>query len=281
MRNNFRSSGRSIAALTATVMIAVSVAALHVFSPSPVTAAGGRVPKRAAPEPVLRVPVYGARQERRAASRYVKQEEVVNFPRLGAVRVRAVEVPGRLPRLEFASAKTGRRLLSVAVGTSDPKAFVREPGDSLINPLVRFRVLRGTGLTDPLIFAVAVRPGGSDHGFETTLVAEAGGRLKPLALRPQPINNLQGGVFVGDLGGGRGHGLAVWSFIWEDGPHYGRHRYGVSLYPFDARRATFGSRRRLESKGAHDSGEGALEELGLPRYRNLLDDFPAIADYRN
>jgi hypothetical protein len=226
----------------------------------------------------------GAGQRRRAAgvaARYVKQEEVLTFQSLGRVRVRAVEVPHQLPRLEFSAASDNRRLLTVPVGTSDRKAFVREPGDSLINPLVRFRVLKVEALPDPLVLAVAVRPGGSDHGFEATLIGEVNGRLRVLTPQPAPLVNLQGGFFVGDLGGGRGPGFAAWTFIWEDGAHYDEHRYLVRLYSFEPGRASFRGAITLRSQGKHLRGEDALAELGLPRYENLLDSFPAISDYRN
>jgi len=197
------------------------------------------------------------------------------------VRVRAVDVTRGRPRLEFSSVQTGRRLLDVTAGASDPEAFIREPGGSLMNPFVSFRVLRVRGLPDPLVLAVAVRPGGSDHGFEATVVGEAGGGLKVLTPADPPYVNIQGGFFVGDLGRGRGPGLVAWNFIWEDSAHYGDHRYEVRLYPFDPARAAFGLPVTLQSKRKHASGAAALAELGLPRYKNLLDDFPAIADYRN
>lgn len=177
---------------------------------------------------------------------------------------------------------TGRRLLVAQVGTSDPESFIREPGPTLINPLVRFMLIRGeAALPDPLILAVAVRPGGSDHGFELTLIGEMGGALRVLTPRPASHVSIQGGYFVGDLGRGRGYGYASWSFIWEDGAHYDRHRYEVRLYPFDERRGGFRRTVTMQSKGKYKTGEDALEELGLPRYLNLLDRFPAIADYRN
>jgi hypothetical protein len=248
-------------------------AALLLACPAQVFAAGGRG--------------GGARAQQRraraagAASRYVKQEEVLTFNALGRVRVRAVEVPHQLPRLEFAAASGGRRLLAVTVGTSDREAFIREPGDSLINSLVRFRALHVEGFPAPLVLAVAVRPGGSDHGFEATLVGEVNGRLKVLTPRPPPLVSLQGGVFVGDLGGGRGPGFAAWTFIWEDGAHYDEHRYLVKLYPLGPGRAGLRGATTMRSKGKHRRGADALAELGLPRYENLLDSFPAISDYRN
>ena len=90
------------------------------------------------------------------------------------------------------------------------------------------------------------------------------------------------GVFVGDLGAGRGHGAAVWTFVWGDGEaHYAGHQYDVRLYRYDRRRGVLRHAASLRSRRKHKSGGDALEELGLPRYRNLLDDFPAIKDYRS
>jgi hypothetical protein len=227
------------------------------------------------------------RQTRRRAARpskdKVTQEETVEFPRAGRVRVRAVEARGRLPRLEFLSGATGRTLGSITLGTSAPETYrpLDEPGVSLIDPFVRFRPLRVEGLPAPLVLAVAVRPGGSDHGFETTLVGERGAAFRVLTAEPL-LTSIQGGVFVGDLGGARGPGAAVWGFIWEDGEvHHARHRYEVKLYPFDARRGVFRRGAVLRSKQKHARGEDALEELGLPRFANLLDNFPAIEEYRN
>lgn len=212
----------------------------------------------------------------------VIQEETLRFPSAGEVRVRAVKQTRRVPRLEFASARTGRALRTFHLGTSDPEAFKPDAGwgDSPIDPFVRFRALDVEGLPRPLVFAVAVRPGGSDHTFETTLLGEAGRRLK--VLTPEPLlTSIQGGVFVGDLGGARGRGVAVWVFLWEDEAHYAAHRYEVRLYTYDARRTSFRRAAVLRSKGKHRQGADALEELGLPRYANLLDDFPALKDYRN
>jgi hypothetical protein len=55
----------------------------------------------------------------------------------------------------------------------------------------------------------------------------------------------------------------------------------VKLYPFDARRGVFRRAASLRSVRKHARAEDALEELGLPRYPNLLDNFPAIKEYRN
>jgi hypothetical protein len=213
----------------------------------------------------------------------VTQEETIVFPRAGRVRVRAVEARGRQPRLEFVKEATGRTLQVVTLGTSDAESYkpLDEPGVSLIDPFVRFMPLNVEGLPAPLVLAVAVRPGGSDHGFETTIVGARGAGFS--VLTPEPLQtSIQGGVFVGDLGGRRGPGVAVWGFIWDDGEaHYAAHRYQVKLYPFDARRGVFRRAASLRSRQKHARAEDALEELGLPRYPNLLDNFPAIKEYRN
>lgn len=225
----------------------------------------------------------GGRARARQYPSKVIQEETLRFPSAGEVRVRAVKQTRRVPRLEFASARTGRALKTFHLGTSDPESFKPDAGwgDSPIDPFVRFRALDAEGLPRPLVFAVAVRPGGSDHTFETTLIGEAGGR--PKVLTPEPLlTSIQGGVFVGDLGGSYGRGVAVWVFLWDDDEaHYAAHRYEVRLYTYDARRASFRRAAVLRSKGKHRQGVDALAELGLPRYANLLDDFPALKDYRN
>lgn len=216
-----------------------------------------------------------------AASRFVKQEESVTFARLGRVRVRAVEMPRARPRLEFASEATGRRLLTLPVGTTDPRAYRIEPYETPMNPFVRFAVVNTEGMTGPVVVAVAVKPGGTDHGFETSVIGEVGGRLKLLTTAPL-TNSIQGGVFVGDLGAGRGPGLAAWNYVWgDDEAHYAAHRYDVTLLRFDARRGVFRRVSRQRTKSKHEDGREALAELGLPRYENLLDAMPSIKEYRS
>ena len=219
----------------------------------------------------------------RARPRQTTQAEVLSFPRAGRVNVRVTEAPFVLPRVEFVSEATKRPVRIVNLGTSDPESYrpTAEWGKSAIEPLARFMPLRVEGFPSPLVLAVAVRPGGSDHGFESTLIGETNGALRVLTPRPL-ATYIQGGVFVGDLGGGRGPGAAVWTFVWGDGEaHYGAHQYDVRLYRYDRRRGVLRQASSLRSRRKHKSAEGALEELGLPRYKNLLDDFPAIKDYRS
>jgi hypothetical protein len=140
--------------------------------------------------------------------------------------------------------------------------------------------LRPHGLPLPLILVVAVTPGVSGHGFTATLIGEVGGRLKVLTEGPLGAGN-QSGIYVGDLGAGRGVGLALWSPIWDTGceGHYSAHRIEVELYPFDSRRGRFRKGRVLTSKGKYGGhGEGALEELRLS-YTDLFQDMPDVSEY--
>lgn len=90
-------------------------------------------------------------------------------------------------------------------------------------------VLTMKGLPGPLVLAVAVSPGGSDTMFETSVIGAINRQIK--VLTPEPLtNNIRGGVYVGDLGEGRGFGATVWNFLWEgDEVHYDPHRYQIKL----------------------------------------------------
>ena len=205
----------------------------------------------------------------------VTQKLVTSFPGLGMVWVRAVENYGERMRIEVLSVETDALLYSFEDPTDE-----RPGAGSISNPFLRFRILRIEGLPQPLIFAVTVTPGGSGHGFYAMLIGEVGGRLKVLTEEPLGTSN-QGGIYVGDLGAGRGFGAAVWETTWDYDSecHYCPHRYEVALYPFDSRRKRFVKGRVLKSQrqyGGH--GDGALGELRL-RYTDLLQDMPDVSDY--
>jgi hypothetical protein len=206
------------------------------------------------------------------------QSRRVNFNVVGEVEVRAVEQFGEPLRLEFVRPDTGELVASVPFGTDGSAlAYCPREGDEGINPLLRFEVvwIEGAG---PLVFAVAVTPGGSDDGFEGLIVGEREGRIE--ALHDESLfTNIQGGMYVGDLGRGRGAGAAVWCFLWEDGCHYAPHRYEVRMLTFDPKTRRFEDGPVFRSKGKYDDqGEGALAELGL-RYRDMLKGMPDVAEW--
>lgn len=206
----------------------------------------------------------------------VTQQLWVEFPKAGLLHLRAVENYGEPMRIEVLDDETEALRYSFPAPTEDQPDADAKYG----NPFLRFRVLRVEGLPQPLIFVVAVTPGVSGHGFEASLIGEVGGRLKVLTTAQLATSN-QGGIHVGDLGGGRGKGVAVWTYIWDTGceGHYSAHRFEVEHYPFDTRRGRFIKGRTVRSKWKYGShGEGALRELGLD-YTDLLQDIPDVSEY--
>jgi hypothetical protein len=214
-----------------------------------------------------------------AADSKIVQQVIIRFPDIGLVRVNALEPLNALPQLVFTGVKNHKAISTIHLGTSDPDFFKPHPEDKYTKPFLRFKVLSAKGLPTPLILAVAVAPGGSDTLFESSLIGSVNGELR--VLTPEPLtNNVQGGIYVGNLGRGRGTGAAVWNFLWEDGAHYAPHRYEVKLYPFDVKAMSFRKGKVLRSARKHaDRGERALSELRLP-YRDLLRSIPITEKYR-
>jgi hypothetical protein len=226
----------------------------------------------ARPAPAVVPPADTAKEE----GPRVTQELWITFPKAGQVHVRAVENYGEQMRLEFLDIEKDTVLHSFPAPTDEQPDATATYG----NPFLRFRVLRVEGLPQPLVLAVAVTPGVSGHGFSASLIGEVGGRLKVLNKKPLETDN-QSGIHVGDLGGGRGMGVAVWTYIWDTGceGHYSAHQYRVERYPFDARRGRFVGGRTVRSKGKYGGhGEGALKELRL-RYTDLLQDMSDVSEY--
>jgi hypothetical protein len=212
-----------------------------------------------------------------AEASHVVQSATVSFMRIGEVIVRALEPEGHLPQLVLAEASTGRLLLVTDVGTSDPEAnesyvIHRDWGPS--SPRVRFLVRRVTGVPNPLVLAVAIRPGGSDCRYAASIVGAFDGELKNLT--PSRLwTNAEGGFAVGNLGGDRGFGLIRWNFIWGNEAHSGPHRYEVSIFRFDPTGLRFKLLQNTTSSRKYANGEEFLTELGF-HCRNLLRDFPDL-----
>jgi hypothetical protein len=75
--------------------------------------------------------------------------------------------------------------------------------------------------------------GGSDCGYEGIVLGNDAGRIRNWA--PTPVfTNVEGGMYLGDLGGRCGYGLAVWGFIWGKGEaHFQAHHYKIEFYTYD------------------------------------------------
>lgn len=210
----------------------------------------------------------------------VSQTEIVNFPKNGAVRVSAVETIGRHLVITFANPKTKRPMASFQIRTKSVDSYVPEDFRSLISAFLRFRVVNIKGLPSPLIHAVGVNPGGSDHGFLSVLLGEVNGKFK--ILTPEGLETaIQGGVHIGSLGEGRGEGIAGWCFIWDDREaHYDSHRYEVEFYTFDKKTGLFKKSLKLQSREKYDQDRKALGELKLSFFENFLDAIPKVREYR-
>ena len=200
------------------------------------------------------------------------QSAAVYFPGVGTVRVEALELEGHLPRMVLTEQSTGRQLLSTDLGTSWPDRYVIHHDWGVMCPRLRFRWLRMSGLPSPLILAAVMTPGTSDCGYLSVVISAVKGHLK--VLTPEPLwTDVEGGVYVGDLGGGRGYGLVRWDFIWGHEAHVDPHQFEVSIFHFDPAESLFKLERKIISKKKYATGGEFLAKLGL-HCRNWLLDFP-------
>jgi hypothetical protein len=210
-----------------------------------------------------------------AASR-ISQTETVAFPQVGKVVIQAREAVGAFPRIVFTAKDSKAALLNYVI--SDKGGLLKPTPDSSpdTGPFLRFRVLHPEGFKSPVILAIAVCPGGSDHGFWATVIGEVGGKLK--VMLPQPVfANIQGGFYIGKLNKKLGYGLAVWTFVWNDGAHYDDHPYETRLYTLQNEQLVFKekvvSKRKYQGNGAE-----ALKEIGIEAH-DLRAEMPKMKEY--
>jgi hypothetical protein len=184
------------------------------------------------------------------------REAVVAFPTVGRVTVEARFTPSlpkenealQRPVLIFRSPE-GRELQRVEFAV----------GDNWHSEL-NFTVVQLPEFTDPLIIAVAVEPGGSDHHYESTVIGVVDGKIQDL-LKEHPRSNVQGAFCLGRFGRNRKPGILSLNFIWKTGVHYQAHRYRCILYGWTGR--TFDKAKVLETKSAHETWQDAASELGF------------------
>jgi hypothetical protein len=205
----------------------------------------------------LTLPVYG--QER------IVQSKVVIFPVNGKVLIQARQQVKQDPRILMTSLPSGKVLLSHTISEADDllKPDVDDPS-SMLNPFLRFGVLRSKGFNTPMVLAVAVFPGGSDHGFFSVLIGEVAGKLVVLN-RENLVTNVQSGLFLGYLNRRWGYGLVRWKFTWDDGAHYDYHPYEMEIYQL--RGGEFQSvHKSISKKKYFGRGYRALRELGIEAF---------------
>lgn len=192
----------------------------------------------------------------------VVQQTTVEFPRSGRLRVQVV-ASKKGGRVVFRSDATGRLVHPLTRGgrVASRSVLTADAGDALF-----FKVI---GVAGPMILVSTVHRGADYCGYTARLFGEAAGRLRLLTPGPLETDDM-GGLYVGDLGAGRGRGVAVWRFIWGEGEaHFDAHRYEFKLFEYRPRSGSFAAATVLKSKSRHERWEEVAGELGLP-FQNSL-----------
>ena len=119
----------------------------------------------------------------------------------------------------------------------------------------------------PVLFVTAFRPGGSGAGFNHLLLAYGGEMFAEDGVQSlAPVSLNQGnmdGIFVGDLGRGRGPGLVLWNAQWSgEEAHYEPHHYEIVSYRWRNGRFVGPNVRTTKIKYNPDPNEVA-RRLGL------------------
>lgn len=219
-----------------------------------------------AAEAPRQAPSRPALPEPRAKPSRVAQQEAVEMPGVGRVKVTAYETDEDT-RLVFEEADTGRELLSVTMA------------DDALNPSLRFKAMHLKGLPDPTVVGVAVSPGGSGETDELVAVASVGGELKALTRNDSFTASGRGGFHFGELGRGDGLGLAVWDYVWDYDyeAHVSPHRYEVRLYRWNKGAGRFEWARVFRTAGRFDSDAEALRSVGR-RFRDVREGVPEFGE---
>jgi hypothetical protein len=195
----------------------------------------------------------------------VMQQGSVEFRGAGKIRMEVVDAV-RSSRIVFRSAKTGKTInpLTRSGRVASRSEFAGRMGQALA-----FKVESDGVTSDPLVLVSTVFRGADHCAFSVRLVGESEGRLRLLTDRPFETDDM-GGLYVGDLGGGRGRGVAVWDFVWgKDEAHFDAHRYEVKIFKYLPGARRFVKEAVLRSKQRYASWEDAARELQLP-YANAL-----------
>ncbi|WP_459696097.1 hypothetical protein [Acidisoma sp. C75] len=203
------------------------------------------------------------------------EHSMVGFPGIGPVKIRTIKAIGALPSVALATAD-GRVLLNATVGDTRSQYFRISRGpNGTLNPTVHYAVLPGPDASSRAVLAVAAAMGGSDCTYEAIVFGSEHGKLSlwtPKTLETQA----EGGMYVGELGGHHGYGLAVWNFIWGDEPHIAPHRYRVWLYHLKRGTMKFVPAGVFTTRRSYSSDTAALHELGLV-FPNQIKTMPELS----
>jgi hypothetical protein len=191
------------------------------------------------------------------------QSAFVEFPELGVLEIGVRAVNKQLPKLIIRN--TAKKILfQVEMGHS-----YSDPGNFLYSAGIEFKVSHIPGLPDPLLMVLAVGSGGSANRWEMMLIGVVSGRIQRL-WRTKPFSDA-GGFFVGDLGKGRGLGIAEWDWSpWQ----FSTTKYSIQLYRWNKGKAQFDLGPHFILK---DDEIDNLGKLGL-EFPDQKGDFKHIED---
>ena len=197
---------------------------------------------------------------------------------IGRIRVSSTFPAGGFPTARFQN-EAGRVLYSVPVGGSHLDIFqidqeAPDPKYRDLGPSTMAYFVIESKPQPTSVLAIAMYTGGSDCEYVPAIVGPVRGELKSW-LQQEPVVNGQGGFYVGDLGQQRGFGFAAWTFLWENGAHWGSHRYQVKLYRIDPKTGTSSLVFKRNTRRKYGEGSAALKEFGL-NYQNVLSRSPAL-----
>lgn len=197
------------------------------------------------------------------------QAEYVKFPELGVVAVGVKAVDKQLPKLIIRNAAK-KVLFQLEMG----HAYDPESKNFEYNAGIEFKVYHIADLPDPLLIVVAAGPGGSDTAWEVALLGVISGKIERLWKQTSDIMD-EGGFFVGDLGEGRGIGIAQW--YWHGGECHAcpPTKYSIQLYRWNKGETRFdiGQKFTIEKDKFDTIDE---RELDFP---DLRHNFRRLADF--
>jgi hypothetical protein len=202
-----------------------------------------------------------------------QEPRTLDFPKLGLVSISLTRPLNGFPTITFRNAR-GNVLYTTAIGAHNRifRINPEENRDGRENPVLRYSVVNGPGTDSKTVFAAAMYGGGSDCEYQGAVIGMWKGQLRSW-LPKQAFTNAEGGMYLGDLGQGRGYGFAVWNFIWGSEAHPDPHHYNVKLFRFDPATGEMVGIADLNTKGSYGTDGEALAEFGM-HYSNLLRTIP-------
>jgi len=200
------------------------------------------------------------------------QQEVVPFPGIGEILVRAHIIQNQFPTVEFFDLK-GKRLLNVEMGHTDKTNGRFRAG-------IEFKALSIAGFPNPMLMIVSAAPHGSDTTWEVSLISGSSGQLRVLWRQPDVLFS-EGGFYLGNLGKCSDLGIGIWDSISNEAEecHLCPHRYKLKLFPWDGKKKKFKSGSSFETKRKYKDGGEALKELGF-QFPNQILQFKRLEEFR-